>query len=361
MAPLSQPRQPKDSLTHLSKGHTNSEVEAVAPNLYRTKNRLAAIRKMSIIPTEPTQETNNVSRPFRVRPGLQKTTVQSPVENDTNNSAGQHQSPSELKGRSGYQSTLRRAKQLPLPMNGDSGGREESETEGVSSKPTRRTFVRKQAFLSTTPANVRVTKRYYKKIGSKVESTTIPSSAPPPATTEANVKPFRVATRHQGQTKQTKGHKTTKKIDEDVEGANYPEHFKLLLKNQPVDESSTRIKPSSPKKIFRASSRIDHNPAIPTEKTVHAALRSRITRPPAISITPKKVSPTFEGVTDVYQNGLLKVKDVNLIEDDDLYAAGPMERSQYSAPNKDNQDPLPPVGSMAQLISLISHTHWNFD
>lgn len=154
------------------------------------------------------------------------------------------------------------------------------------SKPTRRTFTRKPTVATTTPANRRTTKRYHNKKNNslKVETSTINSPAIPrystttPSTADAGgvrAKPFRVATRHQGQLK-AKGQKNFKKFDDEVEEDNYPEHFKLLLKNKPQQAQPERIKVSSasPTKAYRVENvKATVVDQAEPEKRIHSALR----------------------------------------------------------------------------------------
>lgn len=301
VVPSSAPRQSASGqrvTVEPSKDQTSSLAETPR---YRTSNRLTTVRKVALTTQNPPQLAENgaakepTTRPFRIRPPLlrprPKQVAESTVsKNDIPTQPQPVQIPS-VRPASSF--ALRRGKQLSQPEVKE----KPEETTDNPSKPTRRTFTRKQTVASTTPANVRVTKRYHKKNTLKEETTTQP---PAPSTTEATVKPFRVATRHQGKQK-AQGLKSKKKLDEDVEGANYPEHFKLLLKNKPTLEESSNL----PTKTFRASPRIDKNPIKPS------ALRSNPKPRPQIQIITTTTSP--ESTThDDYREA-----EVNYIELED--------------------------------------------
>lgn len=187
--------------------------------------------------------------------------------------------------------------------------RDEASSSFNPSKPTRRTFTRKPIVATTTPANRRTTKRYQnnKKNNSlKVETSSIQSPASSRYSTssapEVSVKPFRVATRHQGQQLKAKGQKNFQKFDDAVEEDNYPEHFKLLLKNKPPQQQQEgKLKASSPTKAFRGSNReAVTEPQIEPEKKVHSVLRkpNKVRQRPVLS--QRISSPTTTTTTEVY-------------------------------------------------------------
>lgn len=320
-----------------STGDDVAQAETPQQGRYRVPNRLSAIRKLSVAKEEPSQviDANDqvklkpTLRSFRLRPSpfraANTKAVVDPVDdaryNNDPDQPIQQRSISNQNGRPVNQFSLRKlnnekiAKEQPQPQ----------QSETSPSKPTRRTFTRKQGLATTTPANVRVTKRYYKKNGSKVETTTTEAtvtSSYSPKTPSPNAKPFRVATRHQGQVKQRVAGKTTKKFDDaGGEEDNYPEHFKLLLKTNPKPEGkSAKFRASSPTKAIRVNQRVDVG-VEPTEKTVHSALRSNLrTRPrPLLNYNdPKSVVPTTtativssEKYRDVDEQGITEQPSVD--------------------------------------------------
>lgn len=272
---------------------------------YRVPNRLSAIRKLSVAKEEPSQVIDDndqvkvkpTVRSFRLRPSpfraANTKAVADPVD-DARFSTDpdqpiQQRSISSQNGRPVNQFSLRK-------LNKENISQQQPAAETSPSKPTRRTFTRKPALATTTPANIRVTKRYYKKNGSKVETTTTEStvtSGYSSTTPSTKVKPFRVATRHQGQAKQRFAGKTKKKLDDAGEEDNYPEHFKLLLKSPKPEEKPAKFRASSPIKALRVNQRIDVG-AAPAEKTVHSALRNNLrTRPrPFVNHSEPKTVPT---------------------------------------------------------------------
>lgn len=315
---------------------------------YRTANRLTTVRKIALTRDDPPQLTENTSakepttRPLRIRPSLLRPRPKQVVES-TNDIPTQPQPVQIPNARPASPFALRRGKQLSQPEVND---KLEETADSNPSKPTRRTFTRKQTVASTTPANVRVTKRYHKKNTLKEETTTEP---PAPSTTEATVKPFRVATRHQGKQK-AQGLKSKKKLDEDVEGANYPEHFKLLLKNKPALEESS----NSPTKTFRASPRIDKNPIKPS------ALRSNPKPRPQIQL----ITTTATPVTTTHDD--YREAEVNYIELEDNkdrssipIKANRDEGRGFSSSQNQDQTPLSRV--RYSLSSYLAHPITSYD
>lgn len=341
--PSSAPRQTSNGVKRLSASpaadQPNQSVDTQQRPRYRLANRFLSAKKIASPNEDAPQTVPNESKPtqrlLRTRPTLLRTTPRALIDpiNDSpnNNEPGQpllQRSISNQNGKPANQFPLRKIKSRPV--NGGRATEKLEESEASPSKPTRRTFTRKRAMPSTTPANVRVTKRYYKKNGSNVEQTT--SSTEASSTTEATVKPFRVATRHQKQLKQ-KNHtpKTAKKFDDDDGEDNYPEHFKLLLKSQP--EAEPKVKKVKAVKAYRSSPRVENeNPPNPSEKPVHSVLRTR-QRPLFKKTSPAIVSTTTE--TPIITNPTLAVPEeghLNLIEEEQRQQNENQEGTRFSTP-----------------------------
>ena len=302
-----------------------------APRYRVSSSRFAVPRKTGLITAEPQLTTGQppdsqpTQRLFRKKlPTSYRTTLRpliDPIDDSRFNSEP-------------GQPILQRSIQNARPLNKlqvrnktrVNGGKDNAVAKGEESvdvtgptKPTRRTFTRKPSAVTTTPANVRVTKRYHKKnSGLKVETTT---SSAGPSTTEA-VKPFRVATRHQRPIK-SQPLKTTgkKKLDDTEEGDNYPEHFKLLLRNHQVEEPN--VKATKAAKVNRIKERIESTTS-PQDHSVHPALRKSLKPKPrsTVKIVPIKhlttttdaeIPSTTSRATTVHQ----EVETLNFVDEDE--------------------------------------------
>lgn len=321
----SDPRQTANKLTRLT---ANSDDQTAPPvdtqqqqkqPRFRASNRLTGARKLAIPkeespPATATVKSEPTRKSYRNRPGIIKSTVRSQIdpveESGYNNEPGQsllQRSISNQSAKPVNQFLLRKAHQKSSQVNGGrtTTERPDEEAEISPSKPTRRTFTRKPAVVKTTPASLRVTKRYQKKTGSKVETSTTTTS-PPPSTTEAIVKPFRVATRHQ---KLKLKPKPTKKYDEDGDDDNYPEHFKLLLKNKSQED----LKSPSPTKLSRSKlQRIETSSVASIDKTL---LRKQILKPKPRPLL-KNVAATTVAPVVPTSTQHSETANVNLVEEE---------------------------------------------
>lgn len=303
---------------------------------YRVTSRFSVPRTTALPKEEASQSTPNANKPpvrsFRTRPATLRTTSRpliDPIDDSRYNSEpGQPLLQRSISNQNGKPVNQFARRKVPQPQKVNGGrpttGPDTTEETSHPDKPTRRTFTRKPALGTTTPVPVRVTKRYYKKNGSKVETT---SSSPIPSTTEA-IRSFRVATRHQKPLKV----KTTKKFDDGDEGDNYPEHFKLLLKNKPGDETKAhKAQLSAPTKMVRINPRVDTDQPTQSERVVHSALRSK-PKPRVLlkSVTPKIATTTTTTTTTsapATEYPQEEEGQLNFIEDE-LYSSGSLENTR---------------------------------
>lgn len=345
---------------------------------YRVSSRFSGARKSTLPKEDPPQaiqsESKPTARPFRLRPKQIKTTYKplvDPIDDSRFNSEpGQpllQRSISSQNAKPVNQFALRKTQ---LKVNGGrttttTTERPEESNNSSPGKPTRRTFTRKPSVASTTPANLRVTKRYYKtKNGLKVETTTSYSAVPAHSTTEASIKPFRVATRHQKPLK-TKNQtlKTLKKYDDGVEeGENYPEHFKLLLKNQPESDKVTKAKSSLTTKAFRTSPRIDIDSPQSEKAVLHAALRNKPKPRPLLKVvsstTPTTTTSTTTTEAPITRNPYAEEGQLNLIEDEEVIPIRSQEL--FSATSREGRTQLD-RGVPSRNSRVGSSTHKAFE
>lgn len=218
-----------------------------------------------------------------------------------------------------------------------------------TNSPNRRSFNRKPSIVTTTPSSIRTTKKYFKSSNRKTYPTTTYN---PPEATEA------VAPTRNFRNRQTFG-RPKPKYDDEVQEDNYPEHFKLLIK-QKLDHLTDEDADPTTEKVYSkaASHRATTRPTFPSkrlkmtplpgrfttavdsnkERLIHPAIRptfaAKTREGPKVNFPPlkKKITTTTQATTTTekpeYEATLEEDNDENLILEED-YEDAQLTKSKY--------------------------------